>query len=76
MYQLLIEDRNIGERYLSSIVLSEKDLAKYNPKVFAQKEHLRRNPDDNMLELEHLELIFSNIFIVGYVKLNYEEINL
>jgi len=65
---------NIGERYLSSFVVGEKDLAKYNPKVFAQKEHLRRHPVEiaeiiNMANGKRKVLFGSDFSLEDWIKI-------
>jgi len=75
MYQLLIEDKNNNVRYVSSIVISEKELSEFNMKLLAQNEHIQRNPDDKMLDEQYLNNIFMNIDIIGLVPVQYKEIN-
>ena len=75
MYQMLIEDSHNGIRYLSSIVLSDDDLKKYDIRVYAQREHMQRNPDDIMLDEENRIEIFKKINIIGLVSLQYKQIN-
>lgn len=74
MYQLLIEDKHNKIRYVSSCVLLEKNLNEIQIKQAAQMEHLQRNPDDKMLEIEYLNEIFEKISIIGLIPVNFKTV--
>lgn len=76
MYQMLIEDKHNGDIYLSSIVVSESELAQRDLREFAQREHLQRRPDDKLLTEENLNKIFAQIDIIGLVPLKFKPVNI
>lgn len=65
-YKLLLADKAYNDRYLSSIVYSEKELINSNKQDMIIREHLFRYPDDILLEKEFLLDRIQSITIEGY----------
>ena len=76
LYQLVIQDKVNKERYISTIALKESELDDNNIKAAAQMEHLKRNPDDKMLDKEYKDEIFLDIDVIGLVPIEFNPISL
>ena len=68
MYQLVIEDKEHGVRYVSSLALTEDELRSQGADAFMRAEHFLKFPDDTFLDEELQEAIFNNVRIIGVIS--------